>query len=212
MSSDAFLGHRLTYEFGALTREALNVDPIRQLQRWLHDAETHGAIEPSAMALATADAEGRPHVRMVLLRYLENGDLIFFTNYESDKGRQLETNPNASVCFWWPTTERQVRVEGVIEPIAPEASKAYFASRPYESQLASAASPQSRPVAEGELEANMAALRAQYPQGLPCPDHWGGYRLIPSRFEFWQGRPARNHDRFVYARTGAAWDVFRIAP
>ncbi len=212
MSSDAFLGHRLTYEFGALTREALDPDPIRQLQQWLHDAETHGAIEPSAMALATADAEGRPHVRMVLLRYLDDGNLIFFTNYESDKGRQLQATPSASVCFWWPTTERQVRVEGVVEPISPEASGAYFGSRPYESQLASAASPQSRPIAEGELEANMAALRAAYPDALPRPAHWGGYRLIPNRFEFWQGRPARNHDRFVYARTGAAWDVFRIAP
>lgn len=212
MSGDAFLGHRLTYDFGALNLDDLDPDPIAQLQQWLHDAETHGAIEPSAMALATADADGSPHVRMVLLRYLEDGNLIFFTNYDSDKGAQLSANPKASVCFWWPTTQRQIRVEGTVEFLEAFKSDAYFASRPYESQIASAASPQSSPVADEELDQRMTDLRAKHPESVPRPDNWGGYRLIPNRFEFWQGRPARNHDRFVYARTGAAWEVFRIAP
>lgn len=212
MSGDAFLGHRLTYNFGELALHHLVSDPIAQLQSWLNDAEAHGAIEPSAMALATADAEGQPYVRMLLLRYLEPDSLIFFTNYESDKGRQLTENPRASACFWWPTTQRQVRVEGRVEVLEVDKSDTYFASRPYDSQIASAASPQSQPVGENELEERMAALRAKHPESVPRPSNWGGYRLIPRRFEFWQGRPARNHDRFVYARTGAAWEIFRIAP
>lgn len=212
MSGDAFLGHRLTYDFGALNLDDLDASPIAQLQRWLHDAETHGAIEPTAMALATVGEDLQPHVRMVLLRYLEDDHLIFFTNYDSDKGQQLASNSQASVCFWWPTTQRQVRVEGRVERLESAKSDAYFASRPYDSQIASAASPQSQPVADDELDRRMDELRAKHPDGVPRPDNWGGFRLIPTRFEFWQGRPARNHDRFVYARTDVEWKVFRIAP
>lgn len=212
MSGDAFLGHRLTYDQGEMSRETLDPDPIRQLTDWLLHAEEAGVIEPSAMALATASQDTHPHVRFVLLRYLDERGLVFFTNYESDKGLQLAENPHAAVAFWWPATERQVRVEGTVAKITDEESDAYFASRPYDSQIASAASPQSQPIPEGEIERRMAALQEARPDELPRPKHWGGYRLTPERFEFWQGRPARNHDRFVYARTGDTWDIFRIAP
>lgn len=212
MSGDAFLGHRLTYDQGQLSLETLDPDPVRQLKDWLLHAEEAGVIEPSAMALSTATMDGQPHVRFLLLRYLDEQGLVFFTNYESDKGQQLAQNPNAAVAFWWPATERQVRVEGIVAKITDEESDAYFASRPYESQIASAASPQSQPIKEGEIEQRMATLREAHPDHLPRPTNWGGYRLTPTRFEFWQGRPARNHARFVYARTGDGWNIFRIAP
>lgn len=211
MSDDAFLGHRLTYDFGALERAQLNDEPLKLLRRWLEEAEAHGTIEPSAMALATCDELGQPHARIVLLRTLDHG-LVFYTNYESDKGRQLSENPRAAATFWWPTIHRQVRVEGVVERVTEEESEAYFATRPLDSRYVSAASPQSRPIQDGELEQRVADLRAAHPDGIRRPDHWGGYRLIPQRFEFWQGRPARDHDRFVYARTGERWEIKRLAP
>lgn len=211
--SDAYLGVRANYDRADLEPEHLDPDPTVQLRRWIDDAMREGVIEPNAMCLATADSDGQPHSRIVLLRGLDERGLTFFTNYESRKGRDLGDNPHASVCFWWGLTERQVRVEGVVAKVSIEESDAYFASRPRESQLASASSPQSQVVASREeLESRMADLALSSPEQVARPGNWGGYRLVPARFEFWQGRPARLHDRLVYVRTAEAWAIQRLAP
>lgn len=211
--SDAYLGVRANYDRADLEPEHLDPDPVIQLRRWIDDAAAQGVIEPNAMCLATAGSDGQPHARVVLLRGLDERGLTFFTNYESQKGRDLASNPLGSVCFWWGLMERQVRVEGVVTKVSAEESDAYFASRPRDSQLASASSPQSQVVASREeLESRMTDLGVASPEGMSRPENWGGYRLVPTQFEFWQGRPARLHDRLVYVRSGEAWEIQRLAP
>jgi pyridoxamine 5'-phosphate oxidase len=211
--SDAFIGPREDYRLADLEESDLDRDPIRQLRAWLDAAEAAGVLEPNAMCLATADDRGRPSARMVLLRGLDERGLVFFTHYGSRKGRDLEANAAAAVCFWWGVLQRQVRVEGRVERVSAEESDAYFASRPLESRYASAASPQSAPIASrSELEARMESLREGFPAGPPRPPDWGGYRLVPEVFEFWQGRPARLHDRFEYRRETGLWTIRRLAP
>ncbi|MBX7132308.1 MAG: pyridoxamine 5'-phosphate oxidase [Fimbriimonadaceae bacterium] len=211
--SDAYLGVRASYERADLEAEHLDPDPIVQLRRWIEEAMSEGVIEPNAMCLSTVDESGQPHSRIVLLRGLDARGLTFFTNYESQKGRDLASNPQASVCFWWGAMERQVRVEGLVEKVSSEESDAYFASRPRESQLASASSPQSREIeSRAELDAAMAEYGRIHPDDIARPSNWGGYRLVPNRFEFWQGRPARLHDRLVYVRSDEAWVIQRLAP
>jgi len=211
--SDAFVGSHNPYLKAQLSEEDLVADPVEQLDLWLHDAADAGCIEPNAMCLATTNAAGRARCRMVLLRGLDSGGLRFFTNYESDKGAELAANDQASVCFWWPSLERQVRAEGKVQVLSAQDSDAYFASRPADSQAASAASPQSRVITNRDsIERSMSELMAQYPNGVPRPAHWGGYLLVPDRFEFWQGRKARLHDRFVYRLVGGEWTIARLAP
>ncbi|HRI44189.1 MAG TPA: pyridoxamine 5'-phosphate oxidase [Fimbriimonadaceae bacterium] len=211
--SDAFIGSREEYTLSGIDETSLDLNPISQLRAWLDDAETAGAMEPNAMCLATTDRRGAPSGRIVLLRSLDNRGLVFFTNYLSRKGRDLEESGLAAACFWWGRLQRQVRVEGRVERVAPEESDAYFASRPLESRYASAASPQSARIATREqLEAAVEHLRRQHPEGPPRPSDWGGYRLMPEVFEFWQGRPARLHDRFEYRLESGAWVIRRLAP
>lgn len=211
--SDAFIGRRSDYQAAELAAETLRPDPIVQLRDWLQEAVAQDVIEPSAMCLSTVSREGRPSSRMVLLRGLDSRGLRFFTNYESRKALELSGNPAAALCFWWGELERQVRVEGHVERLSSAESDAYFAGRPRKSRLASAASPQSRPIPDREaLERRMAELDAQFPEEVPRPPHWGGYLLVPDRFEFWQGRRARLHDRFVYDRTAESWQITRLAP
>lgn len=211
--SDAFIGHRNEYSLHGLDIEDLDPDPIAQLEKWLSEAVAVGMVEPSAMSLATADKGGKPSNRVVLLRGLDERGLVFYTNYESRKGQELKSNPWAAVCFWWPQLERQARVEGKVSRVPKEESDAYFAVRPRESRLASAASPQSRPVkSRHELEASLRELAERYPAEVPRPKHWGGYRLKPIRFEFWQGRPARLHDRFAFDLLDGTWQIVRLAP
>lgn len=202
------------YEYSkALLQEAdLLPDPVALLQAWLAKAEEALVVEPYAMCLSTVGAEGRPSSRMVLLRGLDSQGLRFFTNYESRKGLELQGNSYAAVNFWWGALERQVRVEGVISKLPPAESDAYFASRPRASRLASAVSPQSKPITRTELEKKVENLAMQYPTEVPRPKNWGGYLLTPDRFEFWQGRPARLHDRFLYTREGEEWCIERLAP
>ena len=211
--SDAYLGVRASYERADLEPDHLDPDPIVQLRRWIDEATLEGVIEPNAMCLSTVDSAGQPHSRIVLLRGLDARGLTFFTNYDSQKGRDLASNPHAAVCFWWGAMERQVRVEGLVEKVSAEESDAYFAGRPRESQLASAASPQSAEIASREeLESRMAKLSAAHSDEVFRPPNWGGFRLTPSRFEFWQGRPARLHDRLVFLQRGGEWSIQRLAP
>lgn len=205
-----FDGGRSEYTSGKLDLKDLNSDPMAQLERWLADAKNAQCIEPSAMTLATVDANNHPSARIVLLRGLDSG-LVFYTNYLSRKGSDLSENSNAASCFWWGKLERQVRVEGVVEKVSASESDAYFASRPRESQAASASSPQSQIISgRKEIEAAKNDLLEREP--IDRPNHWGGYRLIPNYFEFWQGRKARLHDRFCYVRQGEEWVIHRLAP
>lgn len=205
--SDAYLGSRLNYDRGTLDQAP--DDPVEFLKRWLAEAAAESVMEPTAMCLSTVDLDGRPSSRMVLMRGLDARGLVFYTNYLSRKGRELAANPHGAVCFWWCALERQVRVEGKIEKVSPEESDIYFYGRPASSRRASAASPQSEPVDSAEA---LQALLDSTPEEPERPDHWGGYRLIPTAFEFWQGRPARLHDRFRCVRIEHEWVSQRLAP
>ena len=204
---------RSDYAKGELTEATQPTDPIEGLKAWIEDAKAAGAPEPTGMCLATASLDGLPSARFVLLRGLDARGLTFYTNYASRKGEDLDDNPRAAAAFWWPLLERQVRVEGHVERVPVEESDAYFVDRPIKSRFASASSPQSREVPDREtLERGMADLMAAYPDGPPRPESWGGYRIVPDRIEFWQGRRARLHDRLLYERTAEGWSVVRLAP
>jgi pyridoxamine 5'-phosphate oxidase len=197
-----------------LDESSLADHPSEQLQRWIDEAVSQGLPVPNGMALATVDADGAPSLRMVLLKGLESGGLVFFTNYHSRKACEMAANPRAALLFWWNATHRQVRVEGTTEIIAATESDAYFASRPRESNLSAMASPQSSVVASrAELEAMVEKVRGSW-QGrdLERPGNWGGYRLVPESFEFFQGRRDRLHDRLRYRLAGGRWVVERLAP
>jgi pyridoxamine 5'-phosphate oxidase len=189
-------------------------DPMAQLEVWLEGARAAGMIEPTAMTLATASPDGRPSARVVLYKGQHKGGPVFYTNHLSRKGRELDINPFVALVFWWDRLERQVRVEGRIEHLPRSLTEAYFASRPRESQLSAHASRQSEPVKSREiLDARVAALDQQYAgAAIPCPEHWGGYRVQPEVVEFWQGRLGRTHDRLCYRRGCSGWDIERLEP
>ena len=206
---------RKPYRHGTLDVGDLDPDPIRQFLAWLEDAVATDMLEPNAAALATADASGRTSVRMMLLKGVDPHSFRFFTNYQSRKATDLASNPQAALCFWWDRLERQVRVEGRVTKLSPEASLSYFSKRPRGSQLGAWASPQSQPIPNrATLEQRVAELEREHPEGnLPLPDFWGGYLLTPDRLEFWQGRESRIHDRFRYEKKERdRWNVERLAP
>jgi pyridoxamine 5'-phosphate oxidase len=190
-------------------------DPFTQFRIWLDEALTVGVADATAMVLATATADGEPSARVVLLKGLDERGLTFFTNYLGRKGRQLSANPRAAMTFFWPEVERQIRAEGTVAVISPAESDDYFRSRPRDSQLGAWVSDQSDIVSGGraELERRLAELSARFAGGeVPRPPHWGGYRLAPHAVEFWQGRPARLHDRLLYRLSGGLWRLERLAP
>jgi pyridoxamine 5'-phosphate oxidase len=207
---------RTEYGCGSLERTDLDPIPLRQFRLWFDVAVAAGVREPDAMALATASATGRPSCRMVLLRGVDERGLCFFSNYQSRKGLELSANPFAAITFFWRELERQVRIEGRVERTSSEESDAYFASRPANSRLGAWASPQSEVVRDrSSLDEALAELAAKHSATIPRPPHWGGYRLIPESYEFWQGRPNRLHDRFLYRRRSkpaGAWLIERLAP
>lgn len=206
---------REEYSQALLTKASVAEEPIAQLRVWLDAARAVEEHEPTAMALATVSSDGRPSVRMVLLKGLDERGLAFYTNLESRKGRQLKANPNAALTFWWPALERQVRVEGRVERISEEVAEVYFSSRSLDSRLGAWASPQSRPLeSREELDARLEAIRSEFDDNeIPLPPHWGGFRVVPDRFEFWQRRASRLHDRIEYVLDDRGdWAITRLAP
>jgi pyridoxamine 5'-phosphate oxidase len=207
---------RKEYEQGALDEATVEHDPIRQFAVWYDAAVAAGVPEPEAMTLSTATPDGHPSARIVLLRGFDARGFCFFTNYESHKGRELADNPHAALTFHWAALERQVRIEGRVERTTAAESDAYFHSRPSSSRIGAWSSPQSEVIPDrNTLEQLVARFRAEHPDddAIPRPDHWGGFRLIPERIEFWQGRPSRLHDRLRFRRDAfGPWITERLAP
>jgi len=203
---------RQSYDKNVLLEASLASNPFKQFARWFDEALGSGAVEPTAMTLATASKAGRPSARTVLLKGFDEHGFVFFTNYESRKGQDLAENPYASLLFFWPALERQVRLEGRVEKTPDTESADYFDTRPLGSRIGAWASPQSRPMSREELERRNAELAASLGANPPRPPHWGGYRLKPDYAEFWQGRPSRLHDRLAFRLEHGAWTSQRLAP
>lgn len=205
---------RKDYTSGTLRRADLHADPLEQFRAWFEQALASDLPEPYAVTVATADATGRPSARTVLLRGFDARGFVFYTNFSSRKGHDLAQNPQAGLLFYWPSLERQVRLEGRVERVSDEEADAYFAKRPRDSQLAAHASTrQSAPIEQrAVLEARFAELARAYPETVPRPDNWGGYRVVPDAYEFWQGRKSRMHDRFRYAAQDGGWRIERLMP
>ncbi|MBO6620480.1 MAG: pyridoxamine 5'-phosphate oxidase [Balneola sp.] len=205
---------REDYSLSTLDENDVNADPIEQFKIWLDESLKAMLPEPNAMTLSTVDSEQKPHSRIVLLKGIEKNGFIFYTNYKSDKGRDIESNPNVSICFLWKELERQVRIEGIAKKISSEASEEYFVSRPVKSQIGALASEQSSVIENRAiLEEKFEALTKLYSTGhVPMPDHWGGYVVEPTSIEFWQGRRSRLHDRIKYEKEKKNWIIKRLAP
>lgn len=213
-AGEAVAGLRKDYGQASLSEADVADDPFVQFAKWFDEALKAEVREPNAMTLATADAQGKPSARIVLVKQFDTRGFTWYTNYDSDKGQQLRANPNAALLFFWSELERQIRIEGKVERTSAEESDKYFHSRPLKSRLAAIASVQSAPIANrAALEQNYDAVAMQYGETPPRPAHWGGFRLVPERIEFWQGRRSRFHDRIVYIRQAdGRWTRERLQP
>jgi len=211
--SDPYADLRREYAAGGLTESDLLPDPYAMFQQWYDDAVAAELYEANAMVVASVSPERRPSARMVLLKGFSDQGWVFFTNLGSRKGTELRTNRHCALLFPWHPLERQVRVDGVAHELPRADVEAYFASRPRGAQLGAHASRQSREVgSRADLDAAWSAADSSYPEDVPVPDEWGGFRVEPDAVEFWQGRPGRMHDRLVYRRDGGAWTTVRLAP
>ena len=214
MSTKSIADLRQNYTLKNLEVKDLNPDPTEQFRTWLEEAIEAVLLEPNAMTLATVNGRGQPSARVVLLKGLDERGFVFYSNYESSKARDMAENANVALVFNWLGLERQVRIQGEVSKVSREESLAYFKSRPHASQLGAWASHQSR-VIEGRevLEERLAELQEEYEEGqVPLPEFWGGYVVRPVAVEFWQGRPSRLHDRFLYTQEGVAWKIERLSP
>jgi pyridoxamine 5'-phosphate oxidase len=204
---------RKSYEKAELSEDASHADPLKQFGRWLDEAIAAQVPEPNAMTLATVAGDLRPSTRIVLIKGYDERGIVWYTNYDSRKGRELAGNPFAALQFHWVELERVVRIEGRVEKVSEAESDAYFASRPLDSRIGAWASPQSQVISgRAVLVANAAKYGAQFMLNPPRPPHWGGYRLLPDQWQFWQGRKSRLHDRLRYTLEGGAWVRERLAP
>lgn len=206
---------RKDYTKTSLDVKSVSKDPIQQFDHWFKEAVSAEVPEPNAMTLATVNAEGRPSTRVVLLKGVENGKFVFFTNYQSNKGKELDQNPACSLTFWWPELERQVCMEGVAIRIDAKRSEEYFQSRPRGSQIGAWASPQSSMINDRSLlEERVKQMEEKFKgvEKLPRPHQWGGFEIDPLMIEFWQGRPSRLHDRILFTKVDGVWRVDRLAP
>ena len=205
---------RQNYTFAGIAEADTDPNPYKQFATWFEQAVSAELPEPNAMTLATATADGKPSARMVLLKDYSERGFVFYTNYNSLKGRQLSANPWAALVFWWAELERQVRIEGHVEKLSPQESDSYFHSRPWGSQLGAWVSEQSQIISSREvLDQRLEQLKTQYAdKEIPRPPHWGGFRVIPSLIEFWQGRPSRLHDRLCYRFEDGNWTRERLSP
>lgn len=206
---------RKEYKRGDLIEDAIPEDPMQLFAQWFSEVGSMNIPEPNAMILSTVSPEGRPSSRTVLLKGLDQGSFVFFTNYESKKSREIQQHPHVSLLFLWLEAERQIRIEGIATRIPKAESESYFASRPRESQLGAWASEQSKPISSREeLEQRFKEVeqRFQESDAIPMPDHWGGYAVSPASIEFWQGRVGRLHDRIIYEKHGDAWTKQRLNP
>jgi pyridoxamine 5'-phosphate oxidase len=211
--SDPFAALRQEYAAGGLSETDLAADPFTMFQRWYDEAVAAGIYEPNAMVVSSVSSDGRPSARLVLLKGFSPAGWVFFTNLGSRKGVELLANAGCALLFPWHPLQRQVRVDGAASRLPRSEVEAYFATRPRGSQLGAHASHQSREVgSREELEAAWAAADTSYPDEVPVPEEWGGFRVTPEAVEFWQGRPGRMHDRLVYRRRGDSWAVHRLAP
>jgi pyridoxamine 5'-phosphate oxidase len=207
---------RKNYSLQALTEDSVKADPLLQFETWMQEALQATVLEATAMVLSTVNAEGAPSARVVLLKGVQNGGFVFFTNYQSRKSQELAANPKAALTFFWPELERQIRIEGAVGKVADEVSDAYFATRPSGSQIGAWASPQSQEVDSREtIEKAMRLYAEKFEEEgkMERPGHWGGFALFPTHLEFWQGRPDRLHDRILYKKEEEeGWTVVRLAP